>query len=453
MLWQRGWFFILFLVAQSFSGDLEVQFSLFTDNIQAGDSILSVERVDSEHLALELRSRDGSNRKISVFSGIPGTSLLSEQAALKGVFIELKENEKESSSYLMQNAHTRSGSRSNKVFYVGIQTLYGAYLGGGMLPLLLSQEERSLAFLYLSTPIALGGHLYSVWEKPIHDASLVAVNYYTTTALTASMLLPWAVVGPSADSESGMRVSAGLSLATYPLSLWYAQKQGEAYADNPGRLSLLTSFSLLAAGHAGFASSHMIDHDWFSSRREGQVMALSTLGAVGTAYAATWFYKKGEYVSEGYPRDLLLLSLLGMATTAAVGNSLDWKGGKAYHYMWGGFTLGQIGGFMVKHNCNDSYERASYNTLGALAGYLFGLGLPLLVDSENSNAYLYSSALSAWLGYGVMRYVTRNMLDDSEKKKTAVQLSLSVIPIYGMKQNVRGEQEDYWKIPGLLVKF
>jgi hypothetical protein len=454
----KGFLFLLgFCTSTIVAGSIEDHFSLFTE-ITTHEMVRSVDQFKDGELEVNLQDTlNNVYRDVKITADSrPLEQLIARSVAANISFSDHRVSNSDSLSQgqpaTLVEARTISGSRKNKVSYVLAQTFYSSYIIGGALPNLLGLEDKSGAFLLLGIPSSFGYHLYSAWDRPIHDATLDATTYYPLMGAGLSYLLPYTLAGDI--GEDGLRVGSFLSLLAYPAGLWYGHKEGERLASNPGRMGLTSNLGYtgaLAGLLGGLAMSEgREDRKGYNPDAEIRMITGGVLlGAMGGHFGST-LYRKGETIPEGVPGGILNHSLLGLAATMAIAVQSNSEGNFPM-VAFAGLSLGTTSGLFFHRNARDSYERAWYDRLGMLGGATFALGIMALAENDEEKQVVPAAVVGAFAGYAITRYFTRNLLDSGSERLSSFEFN--PIPIYELAQSSDNSWHGRYRIPGFNLRF
>ncbi len=324
-----------------------------------------------------------------------------ERKALVGAPVSSSDNEEKIS---------KSALSKNKFRYVSTQTVFSTYTYGIALPIAFSAPDKAGALALLALPISFGAHYYFAWEKDYYDSHLLATSYFATNALIFSYALPYLVLG---NDDNAFRIGSFALLGAYPLGLYYGYKHGTRFQDEPGRVSLQSSFAA-SMGFMGFAAIFLWPHIVKSEDNISRLILAQTLGAGIAGHYLSYNYRTHERVPGGIGPGIGTFSLLGGLVSASLLTSIQPDSLEAIGaILLGGVGAGFLGGQKYFFDKYDSFERSAYNSLGLIAGAVTPLGIMRLASSEDirPKVWMWSATGGAFAGYFLTRYFTSSLVE------------------------------------------
>lgn len=305
---------------------------------------------------------------------------------------------------------SQSSLRKNKFRYVSTQTVFSSYTYGIALPIAFEAPDKAAALGLLALPISFGAHYYVAWDKDYHDSHLLATSYFATNSLIFSYALPFMVLGPDYNA---FRVGSFAALAAYPLGLHYGYKHGTRFQDEPGRVSLQSSFAF-SMGFMGYAGM-LLWAEQIESAEVGVRLALTqVLGAAIAGHYLSNNYRTHEKVPGGIGPGISTFSLLGGLVAGSLLATIEPESPAAYGgLMVAGIGAGFFGGQKYFYHKYDNFERAAYNSIGLGVGAVTPLGFMLLADAfpDEPSTWMWTLTAGAYAGYFVTRAVTGSLVE------------------------------------------
>ncbi len=414
------------------------QLELLLD-MQAGDSVLAISQLGPDKISVVLFNSVKSEKRTLESTVTPITmgklKATAESETIPWTVIDIQpepasattlgnQNEKKPLSGGLVSASdneekiSKSALRKNKLQYVSTQTVFSTYTYGIALPIALNNPEKAGALALLALPISFGSHYYFAWEKDYYDSHLLATSYFATNALIFSYALPFMVLGPDFNA---FRVGNFAVLAAYPLGLYYGYKHGTRFQDEPGRVSLQSSFAA-SMGFMGFAATFL----WADFVKSGEIgvrlMVAQTLAAGVAGHYLSYNYRTQERVPGGIGPGIGTFSLLGGLVSASLLTSIEPDSPEAVSaILLGGVGAGFLGGQKYFFDKYDSFERSAYNSLGLIAGAVTPLGVMLLADANPNSAsvWMWTATGGALAGYFLTRYFTSSLVESPHSLTSA----------------------------------
>lgn len=344
-----------------------------------------------------------------------------------------------------------SGSRRNNIHYLITQSLYGGYFLGTAPPLILNKKSIIATTLPLSIALSIPLHMRILKHNTITDAHSIATGTYPGLGILTAYSLP-DIFLPKTNSTSDevntkYRLGAALSLALYPLGLWYGFRQGDALADNPGRMVLRSSFLTNSAVIGGLSSSAFFDNAEFERIQMGVFLATTYAGL----FAAD-LYRKGEYIAEGVGPGISLQMAIGFLTTMYIPINFERgisnrDGIKIWFF---GASAGLATALYTHRKDQSSPERPVYDLLGTGAGALVGMGLFHRLEGKTFGNALLSTTL---LGYGITHYLTRNMQESMPVSSGPSKISINFVPEPEPVLDAMGKLDMRVRVQGIVARF
>ncbi len=383
--------------------------------IQGGDSVISITQTGSGKISVLVVDSTGTQER-TLESEVPSHMLgkLKESAESESIPWKVTDFQLAPAPVPAAAPENQDALGKNKFRYVSTQTTFSTYIYGFALPIALEAPDKAAAMTLLALPISFGAHYYVAWNKDYHDSHLLATSYFASNSLIFSYALPFMVLGPDYNA---FRIGNFAALAAYPLGLHYGYKHGTRFQDEPGRISLQSSFAS-TMGIMGFFGVSL----WANMIESGEIgtrlLVAQTLGAAVGGHYLSYKYRTHERVPGGIGPGISTFSLLGGMVAGSLVASIEPESGPAFgSIMLAGIGAGFWSGQKFFQDKYDTFERAGYNTLGLSAGALTPLGLMLLTESfPDGPAPLFWTVTSgAFAGYFLTRAITSSLVEEPRR--------------------------------------
>jgi hypothetical protein len=421
-------FALLMLPCLGFAG-INEQLTLILD-IQPGDSVVSITRTGTE--TIEVRVVGGADVQERILVGT-ATSRIMERlkatAEAESIPWTVKDFQPEPATgsagkrgsnnadsgggegeWVAGEKVTASALSKNKFRYVSTQTVFSTYTYGLALPIAFEAPDKAAALGLLALPVSFGAHYFVAWDKDYHDAHLFATSYFASNSLIFSYALPFLALGPDFNA---FRIGTFAVMAAYPLSLHYGYKHGTRFQDEPGRVSLQSSFAF-TSGMMGYFGILL----WARAFEEGEVgvrlAVAQVLGAGIAGHYLSYNYRTHEIVPGGIGPGIGTFSLLGGLLAGCVVATAEPESPEAFgSILLAGVGAGFFGGQKFFFDKYDTFERSAYNSLGLAAGAVTPLGFMLLTESfpEEPAAMMWTLTGGAFAGYFLTRMATSSLVE------------------------------------------
>lgn len=349
----------------------------------------------------------------------------------------------------------KSTLRKNKFKYVSTQTVFSTYTYGFALPIALEAPEKAGALTLLAFPISFGSHYYFAWNRDYYDSHLFATSYFGANALLLSYVLPFLVMGPDFNA---FRVGSFAALAAYPFGLNYGYKHGTRFQDEPGRVSLQSTYAV-TMGIMGYVGVALWAEGIESAEVGLRIGVAQVVGAAVGGHYLSYRYRTHEKIPGGIGPGIGSWALLGGMTSVSLLTSVQPENPQLIGaILLAGIGGGFFGGQRFLYDQYDTYERAGYNSLGMTAGAVTPLGFMLLAgsDFEEPSVVLWSLTAGAAAGYAITRHFTSSMVENprriSSQQGLIKSFAIQPIPV-PIPEKVNGKVSLKISVPVLSATF
>jgi hypothetical protein len=398
------------------------QLELLTE-IRPGDSIVTITQNGAQSLSVSLLDSARSQaRKADISANAAIIAKLKASADAESIPWVMNEFQPEtvapvdakapSAGPETKNASSSSASelRKNKFQYVSTQTLFSTYTYGLALPIALDAGSQALALTLLALPASFGAHYYFAWDKEYHDSHLLGTTYFASNAVLLSYALPLLVMGADANT---FRVGSFALLAAYPFGVNYGYKHGSRFQNEPGRISLQSTFAFTSGLLGAFGI--LLWADATDSPELGtRLSVVQIAGAAIAGHYLSYRYRTHEKVPGGIGPGIGSFTLMGGLASIALLTGIEPDSPQFISLgLLGGFGGGFLAGLNFFKDKYDNFERAGYNGLGMVAGAVTPIGFMLLAGSEFEEPapVFWTLTAGAIAGYAITRHFTSSMVE------------------------------------------
>jgi hypothetical protein len=238
-----------------------------------------------------------------------------------------------------------------------------------------------------------------------------------------------------------------------------AYRHGEQFKDNPGRVNLQSSMAL-----SGLLMGYLFIPVWAPddlSEGTGRLVMAQLVASGVAGHYASYLYRPDEAVPGGVGTGIWTHTVLGfMAGLTVLAFAETGDARAASGILLAGTAVGFGEGLNFFRNRHDSYEKASYDAMGALGGALVPLGLAILFEAGGDLKTLMALTTAGAIGgYALTYHFTAHM---TEKPRPArfrghpgFSLELAPVPEAYARLDARGEPELAMRVrvPGLMYRF
>jgi hypothetical protein len=333
-----------------------------------------------------------------------------------------------------------SATRKNRVKYVIWQTIYGGFSVGSALGHLANGSgSYYFSSILFSTAGVIPIHTYLSGVHGITDAQLHASRYYPGAAISSAYLMAGML---TPQSQPFIKKGAALSLAAYPLGVWYTYRRGKQLQHNPGRALLETNL-----GVAGFVTGIMIKNAAsITDRSEGNFIILAS--GVSATIGSRW-YRPTDVIPEGIaPGIILQMGVGALISRYSVFKNEDWDFDKSTGRALAFSSAGLLTGLITHYNSESSMERSFYDFLGGASGALLGAGLQYSVKAQTNDIMITTTIL----GYGITHWFTRTLQENNGKNNKS-NVSLQLLPVPWISKQADGTYNSGLQVAGWQVTF
>jgi hypothetical protein len=348
-----------------------------------------------------------------------------------------------------------SSQRKNHIGYVSTQTTVAYYVYSLAWPIGFDLgSETATAMSLITIPICFGGHYLFQKKYPLHDAQIQGINYLTLGYLALTYSIPFAF-----STDDGLwdafRLSAVLSMATYPLGIYSGYKLGLKNENNPGRID----FQSLCAtsGYLLGVCSPMVYLGDNIGERYGRTFMLGS--AVVFSIAGHYLgnlYKKDQIIPRGNPAGISSIGILGLMVGATIDSWIQTDNlNLNVGIPWATFAGGLAAGMYVFQDRRDLLERGKYNALGLSAGLAAASGINLLINPYDVGTMMTILTAGAFSGYFLTNHLTRDLVEKSEvkaEKSSSFDFCINMMPQTSVKRYL-GKSYMKYSLAPLVVRF
>lgn len=348
-----------------------------------------------------------------------------------------------------------SSQRKNHIGYVTTQTAVSYYVYSLAWPIGFDlSPETATAMSLITIPVCFGGHYMFQKRYPLHDAQIQGINYLTFGYVALTYSIPFAF-----STDDGLwdafRLSAVLSMATYPLGIYSGYRLGLKNENNPGRIGMQ---SLCAtSGYLLGVCSPMIYLGENIGESNGRTFMLGS--AVAFSIAGHYLgnlYQKDQIIPRGNPAGISSIGILGLMVGATMDSWIQSENlNLNVGIPWATYAGGLAAGMYMFRDRRDQLERGEYNALGLSAGIAAASGINLLVKSEDAGPIMTMLTAGAFSGYFLTSYLTRDLVEKSDnkvEKSSSFDICFNMMPQTSVKRYLKKSYIEYSLAP-LVVRF